>query len=199
METLGAYKDRLSVGNKLLRGAWLISSAVFFRPFAGPIFRYWRSLVLRLWGAKVGKRCAIAAGAKIWAPWNLELGDYCTGRFFRPWMFRFGVQTAHPATFFRRSCFDRWGFYSLDYGMFGDFELLCRFIWKNRAKMRYLPLCTTVMRHGGASTGGFDKTLEINRTDLRALKANGCRSLLPILYLRYPFKIWGYVFKKGNS
>lgn len=76
METLGAYKDRLSVGNKLLRGAWLISSAVFFRPFAGPIFRYWRSLVLRLWGAKVGKRCAIAAGAKIWAPWNLELGDY---------------------------------------------------------------------------------------------------------------------------
>ena len=32
--------------------------------------------MLRLWGAKVGKRCAIAASAKIWAPWNLEFGDY---------------------------------------------------------------------------------------------------------------------------
>ena len=130
---------------------------------------------------------------------NLPTLRYCTGRFFRPWMFRFGVQTAHPSTFFRRSCFDRWGLYSLDYGMFGDFELLCRFIWKNRAKMRYLPLCTTVMRHGGASTGSLNKTRKINRTDLRALKANGCRSFLPILYLRYPFKVWGYVFKKGNS
>ena len=123
---------------------------------------------------------------------------YCTGRFFHPWMFRFGVQTAHPSTFFRRSCFDRWGLYSLDYGMFGDFELLCRFIWKNRAKMCYLPLCTTVMRHGGASTGSLDKTRKINRTDLCALKANGCRSFMPILYLRYPFKVWGYVFKKGS-
>ena len=45
----------------------------------------------------------------------------------------------------------------------------------------------------------YDKTRKINRTDLRALKANGCRSVLPILYLRYPFKVWGYVFKKGNS
>lgn len=121
---------------------------------------------------------------------------YCTGRFFRPWMFRFGVQTAHPSTFFRRSCFDRWGDYSLDFGMFGDFELLCRFIWKNRAKVRYLPFCTTTMRLGGASTSGWRTTKKINRTDLRALKANGCWSALPMLYLRYPFKVWGYVFKR---
>lgn len=129
-----------------------------------------------------------------------ELGGptsrYCSGRHFRPWMFRFGTQTAHPSTFFRRACFDRWGFYSLDYGMFGDFELLCRFIWRNKAKMRYLPLCTTVMRAGGASTNGWRTTLKINRTDLRALKANGCHSNLLFLYSRYLFKIWGFLFKR---
>lgn len=129
---------------------------------------------------------------------NLPTLRYCTGRFFRPWMFRFGVQTAHPSTFFRRSCFDRWGFYSLNYGMFADFDLLLRFIWKNRARMRYLPLCTTVMRSGGASTNGWQSTLKINRTDLRALKANGCWSCYLFLYARYPFKVWGYVFKKGR-
>ena len=120
---------------------------------------------------------------------------YCSGRFFRPWMFRFGTQVAHPSAFFRKECFAKWGEYSLDYGMYGDFELLCRFIWKNRARMKYLPLCTTVMRLGGASTDGWRTTLKINASDLRALKANGCWSCLPMLYLRYLFKIWGFLFR----
>ncbi len=76
METVGAYKDSLTVRNKLLRGTWLLFAILLYRPFAGPLFRYWRAFVLRLWGAKIGKRCAIAAGAKIWAPWNLEISDY---------------------------------------------------------------------------------------------------------------------------
>jgi hypothetical protein len=119
---------------------------------------------------------------------------YCSGKRFHPWMFRFGTQTAHPSTFFRKECFAKWGDYSLDYGMYGDFELLCRFIWKNKAKMKYLPMCTTVMRMGGASTNGWRTTLKINRSDLRALKANGCWSCLPLLYSRYLLKIWGFIF-----
>ena len=128
-----------------------------------------------------------------------ELGGptvrYCSGKWFRPWMFRFGTQTAHPSTFFRKECFAKWGDYSLDYGMYGDFELLCRFIWKNKARMKYLPICTTVMRMGGASTDGWRTTLKINRSDLRALKANGCWSCLPFLYARYLLKIWGFIFR----
>ena len=120
---------------------------------------------------------------------------YCSGKWFRPWMFRFGTQTAHPSTFFRKECFAKWGEYSLDYGMYGDFELLCRFIWKNRARMKYLPMCTTVMRMGGASTDGWRTTLKINRSDLKALRANGCRSCLPLLYSRYLLKVWGFVFR----
>ena len=120
---------------------------------------------------------------------------YCSGKWFRPWMFRFGTQTAHPSTFFRKECFAKWGDYSLDYGMYGDFELLCRFLWKNKARMKYLPLCTTVMRLGGASTKGLKSTLEINRTDMRALKANGCCSCYAMLYTRYIFKIWGFLKK----
>lgn len=121
---------------------------------------------------------------------------YCSGRWFRPWMFRFGTQTAHPSTFFRKECFAKWGDYSLEYGMYGDFELLCRFIWKDRAKMKYLPICTTVMRMGGASTDGWRTTLKINKFDLKALKANGCWSCLPLLYSRYLFKIWSFIFRR---
>lgn len=121
---------------------------------------------------------------------------YCTGRYFRPWMFRFGMQTAHPSTYFRKSCFAKWGEYSLDYGMFGDFELLCRFIWRHRARMRYLPLCATLMRIGGASTRGWQSVWKINRADLRALRDNGCRSNYLFLYSRYLFKVWGMVFRR---
>lgn len=76
MDAVGAYKDSLTRKNKFARLAWNVFSMLFFRPFAGPVFRYYRSFALRLWGAKIGSHCAIAAGANIWAPWNLVCGDY---------------------------------------------------------------------------------------------------------------------------
>lgn len=76
VEDIGRYQDALGLRNKLARAAWLAFAAFFFRPFGGPLFRYYRSFVLRLWGAKVGERCAIAAGVRIWAPWNLRIGNY---------------------------------------------------------------------------------------------------------------------------
>ena len=36
----------------------------------------WRALVLRCFGAKIGRGCHIYPGAKIWAPWNLTCDDY---------------------------------------------------------------------------------------------------------------------------
>lgn len=72
----GVYKDALTLGNKLARAAWIVFAAFFFRPFAGRPFRYYRGFILRLWGAKLGKHCSVAANAKIWAPWSLVAGDY---------------------------------------------------------------------------------------------------------------------------
>lgn len=76
MDAVGAYKNSLTKKNKLARLAWNVFALFFFRPFVGPLFRYYRSFVLRLWGAKIGAHCAISSGVKIWAPWNLVCGDY---------------------------------------------------------------------------------------------------------------------------
>jgi len=35
----------------------------------------WRSFLLRCFGAKIGKSVHVYPGAKIWAPWNLEISD----------------------------------------------------------------------------------------------------------------------------
>ena len=63
--------------NKLARMVWQIVWLVMFRP--SPWF--WqapRRGLLRLFGAKVGKGVQVMPSVKIWAPWNLELGDYAT-------------------------------------------------------------------------------------------------------------------------
>ena len=48
-----------------------------------PLFRFsprlcwgWRRLLLRLFGATVGRDVQIHPSARIWMPWNLEIGDW---------------------------------------------------------------------------------------------------------------------------
>ena len=124
---------------------------------------------------------------------------YCSAARWRPWMFRFGAMVPHPSFYVRRECFARLGGYSLDYRICADFELELRYLGLARLHSAYLPECVVTMRMGGASTAGWRSTVEINREDLRALRANGVWSCLPLLYLKYLFKIWGFVFKGRGS
>jgi len=63
-----------SMRNRAGRFCWGMVSFFLFRPTLRPLHG-WRSLLLRAFGARLGKRCHIYPGAKIWAPWNLECGD----------------------------------------------------------------------------------------------------------------------------
>lgn len=112
---------------------------------------------------------------------------------------RFGAMVPHPSFYVRRECFARLGGYSLDYRICADFELELRYLCLEKLKAAYLPACVVVMRMGGASTAGWRSNVEINREDLRALRAHGIWSCLPLIYLKYLFKIWGFVFKSGRS
>ena len=120
---------------------------------------------------------------------------YCSAKRWRPWMFRFAAMVPHPSFYVRRECFERLGEYSLDYRICSDFELELRFLGIAKLRSAYLPECVVVMRMGGASTAGWRSNVEINKEDLRALSAHGIWSCLPLIYLKYLFKIWGFVFK----
>ena len=120
---------------------------------------------------------------------------YCSAAKWKPWMFRFAAMVPHPSFYVRRECFERFGGYSLDYRICADFELELRYLYLAKLKAAYLPECVVVMRMGGASTAGWRSNVEINREDLRALRSHGIWSCLPLIYLKYLFKIWGFVFK----
>ena len=54
---------------------WWIIQATLFR--ISPQFLYeWRSILLRLFGAKIGKGVKIRPTSKITYPWNLSVGDF---------------------------------------------------------------------------------------------------------------------------
>ena len=121
---------------------------------------------------------------------------YCSAKRWRPWMFRFAAMVPHPSFYVRRECFARLGGYSLDYRICADFELELRYLYLAKLKAAYLPECVVVMRMGGMSTSGWRSNLVINREDLRALRAHGIWSCMPLIYLKYLFKIWGFVFRR---
>ena len=73
---LSQYENKLSRGNKLARLVWNIAYWLLFRPFPSSLLMPWRRLILRLFGARIGKGTQVYCTAKIWAPWNLEMGDY---------------------------------------------------------------------------------------------------------------------------
>ena len=71
---LSAYSHSFSLKNKISRLLWNFASLIVFRPFASRLFKKWRVLVLKCFGAKIEWSSHIYASVKIWAPWNLEIG-----------------------------------------------------------------------------------------------------------------------------
>jgi putative colanic acid biosynthesis acetyltransferase WcaF len=63
-----------SFGNRFARFIWGIVYVLFFR-FSPRPFHAWRAVVLRCFGAKLGRNCHIYPKAEVWAPWNLECDD----------------------------------------------------------------------------------------------------------------------------
>ena len=65
-----------STRNKLGRILWGVVWLFLYRPT--PRFLHgWRRFLLRSFGAKIGRGTFPFPSVKIWAPWNLEVGDHC--------------------------------------------------------------------------------------------------------------------------
>lgn len=61
--------------NRILRFIWSITYILLFLP-SPRTFHRWRVFILRVFGAKIGRHCHINPNVNIWAPWNLQLGNY---------------------------------------------------------------------------------------------------------------------------
>ncbi|MDA8414143.1 MAG: WcaF family extracellular polysaccharide biosynthesis acetyltransferase [Desulfobacteraceae bacterium] len=66
--------SQYSLAEKLKMALWWFVEALLFRPSLHKMHA-WRRFLLKIFGAKLGNGSSVHATAKIWFPWNLEMGN----------------------------------------------------------------------------------------------------------------------------
>jgi len=114
---------------------------------------------------------------------------YYMASYFSRWMFRMGWMPPHPTCFIKKSLFDEFGLYSLDYKVVSDFDFLVRIFYGRDINWAYLNRITVKMRAGGVSNSGLkSKKLIVDEIN-DSLSANQVWSL-PIFQLgRYLIRL----------
>ncbi len=91
--------------------------------------------------------------------------DYKAGLFKQGWM------PAHPTFFVRKSVYDKFGVFNLNYKIAADFELLFRLIEKNKIRTVYLPKVIIKMRLGGTTNKNLKNICIQNKEITQTLRA----------------------------
>ena len=70
-------RPAFSIAHRLRRLSWTLIWLLLYRSSPRPLHA-WRSLLLRLHGAKMGADCHFYPASKVWAPWNLICANQVT-------------------------------------------------------------------------------------------------------------------------
>ena len=114
-------------------------------------------------------------------------GIYKDGSFVYGWM------PPHPTFFVKREIYERLGAFRLDLGSAADYELMLRFVHKEKINLAYIPKVVVKMRAGGVSNSNFKNRLAANRNDLRAWQVNNLNPRFYTLWLKPLRKIIQFI------
>jgi len=109
---------------------------------------------------------------------------------FSPWKLKFGFMPAHPATFIKRSAYDKVGSYKLGYKIAADFDMFVRLLLIDQCKYKVLNQALVRMRLGGVSTSGIRSYYVASKEMMRSLKENGLLVCWPCILFRLPVKLF---------
>jgi glycosyltransferase involved in cell wall biosynthesis len=115
---------------------------------------------------------------------------YYSSSVFKPSLFRFGFMPAHPSFYMKKECYDKYGLYALDYKIASDYDLLIRYLYKEKIKYKYIKKDFVTMRTGGVSTENFNSRVTLNKEIVRACRKYGIYTNMFMLSLKYLYKIF---------
>lgn len=118
---------------------------------------------------------------------------YYSSKNFRPWLMRFGYMPAHPSFYARREIFEKYGYYSLDYKLAADFDMMVRLLCLHKIRTKYIRKDFVTMRTGGASTSSVSHRLLLTKEDAKACKTHGIRSNYIMCSLKYFTKLFEFI------
>ena len=111
---------------------------------------------------------------------------------FVPEKLAYGWMPAHPAFFVKNECYRKHGLFKTDYKIAADYELLVRFLSKNRITYHYIDRVVVKMRAGGVSSRNITSNWVLNREIVRACRENGVKTNIFKVLSKYPAKILQY-------
>jgi len=108
-----------------------------------------------------------------------KAGEYNRKNFKKGWM------PPHLSTYIKTIFYQKHGIFRTDFRIAADYELLFRFMYKYKAKTKYLPMVIARMRIGGISNKSIKNILVSNYEVYKSWKINGFR-ISPFIIARKP-------------
>ena len=110
---------------------------------------------------------------------NWKAGSYSPDNFLKGWM------PPHPSFFARRDCYLKFGSFNTALKSSADYELMLRFLYKNKCSTAYIPEILVKMRAGGQSNRSLRNRIYANREDKKAWELNGLNAHF-LTFIRKP-------------
>lgn len=118
-----------------------------------------------------------------------QSGPYFKNNFMKGWM------PPHPTFFLKKECYQKFGFFNLEFRTSADYEIMLRMLYKHGVSCTYLPRVIIQMRVGGQSNVSIKNRIKANREDRKAWAVNGLKPGVFTLFRKPLSKISQY-FKK---
>lgn len=107
---------------------------------------------------------------------------YWKSKSYRDGLFEKGWVPPHPTFFVRRSIYEQFGNFDLQFKIAADYELMLRLIALGKIKAIYLPEVTIKMRMGGTTNRSLNNILKQNCEIYAAARKHGLQ-LSPLFFL----------------
>jgi glycosyltransferase involved in cell wall biosynthesis len=121
---------------------------------------------------------------------NNKISRYYSGAHFKISHFKWGVMPPHPSFYCKKNTYNKLGLYGTHFKLAGDYELMLRYLWKNKITFKYVPMLMVYMQKGGKSTGSIFNNLFVNNPEvISACKMNGLNTNLFKIGMKYLLKI----------
>lgn len=114
--------------------------------------------------------------SKIHRKW--KSGNYSLEKFLYGWM------PPHPTFFVKKTIYEKYGSFNLSLNSSADYELMLRFIYKEKIKIAYLPEFIIKMRLGGKSNVSLKNRIIANKEDRKAWRINNLKPYFFTLYIK---------------
>jgi len=119
-----------------------------------------------------------------------------SARNWNPEKLKIGFMPAHPAIFFRKELFEKLGYYSLDFKIGADYELITRYFLKQQISWEFSDITTHKMLIGGASSSGFSSYKKVSEEIIKALRMNNVPFQAWRIKSRIVWKVFGFLKRK---